>query len=232
MDSAKSTVFVVDDDASFRRALGRLLAAAGYEVESYASATEFMNRPVTHRSGCLLLDVRLPDLTGLEVQQLVMTSAVPIPIVFMTGHADVGTCIRAMKGGAADFLIKPFQDVELLEAVERGLEKDQETRSEREQQHRLDDRLAQLTPREYEVFRLVAKGMLNKQIAGVLGTKEGTVKMHRGHVMRKLELGSVAELVSLAHRLRLNDPRPDLHARAGRFPSPDRPEPLAIAATR
>jgi RNA polymerase sigma factor (sigma-70 family) len=229
MDSAKPTVFVVDDDASFRRALERLLGASGYEVEPYASATEFINRPGQDRPGCLLLDVRLPDLTGLEVQRFVTTSGVPTPIVFMTGYADIETCVRAMKGGAADFLIKPFQEADLLEAIERALEKDRERRSEREEFTRLDDRLASLTPREYEVFRLVAKGMLNKQIAGVLGTKEGTVKMHRGHVMRKLELGSVAELVSLAHRLRLDDPRPDLHARAGRFPSPDRAETLATA---
>jgi FixJ family two-component response regulator len=232
MDSAKPIVFVVDDDASFRRALVRLLGAAGYEVEAYASATEFMNRLAPDRPGCLLLDVRLPDLTGLEVQQLITTSGVPTPIVFMTGHPDVATCVHAMKGGAADFLIKPFQEDELLDAVERGLEKDRERRQEHEEFHRLDDRLSELTPREFEVFRLVAKGMLNKQIAGVLGTKEGTVKMHRGHVMRKLELGSVAELVSLAHRLRLDDPRPDLHARAGRFPSPERLEPLATAGSR
>jgi RNA polymerase sigma factor (sigma-70 family) len=230
MASAKPTVFVVDDDASFRRALERLLVASGYAVESFGSATDFINRESPEQPGCVLLDVRLPDLTGLEVQQLITTSGATTPIVFITGHADVATCVRAMKGGAADFLIKPFQEEELLEAVERGLAKDRERRSEREELDRLDDRLAQLTPREYEVFRLVAKGMLNKQIAGVLGTKEGTVKMHRGHVMRKLELGSVAELVSLAHRLRIDDPRPDLHARAGRFPSLPIPEPLA--ATR
>ncbi len=230
MDSVKPTVFVVDDDASFSRALERLLVAAGYAVESFASATEFMNRHSPDRSGCLLLDVRLPDLTGLEVQELVTTSGAPTPIVFITGHADVATCVQAMKGGAADFLIKPFQESELLDAVERGLAKERERRSEREELTRLDGRLAQLTPREYEVFRLVAKGMLNKQIAGVLGTKEGTVKMHRGHVMRKLELGSVAELVSLANRLHIDDPRPDLHARSGRFPSISDPE--ALAATQ
>ncbi|RPJ79873.1 MAG: DNA-binding response regulator [Acidobacteria bacterium] len=229
MDSHMPTVFLVDDDASFRRALERLLKASGYDVQSYASATEFMNRPAPDRCGCLLLDVRLPDVTGLELQELITTSGVPTPIVFMTGYADVATCVQAMKGGAADFLIKPFEEAQLLDAVERGLEKDRERRRERAEEHQLDDRLGQLTPREYEVFRLVAKGMLNKQIAGVLGTKEGTVKMHRGHVMRKLELGSVAELVSLAHRLHLDDPRPDLHARAGRFPSPERSEPLATA---
>ena len=225
----KPTVFVVDDDASFRRALERLLGANGYQVESFASAMEFINRPAPDRYGCVLLDVRLPDLNGLEVQHLTMTSGATTPIVFITGHADVATCVQAMKGGAADFLIKPFHEAELLDAVERGLAKDRERRNEREELDRLDDRLAQLTPREYEVFRLVAKGMLNKQIAGVLGTKEGTVKMHRGHVMRKLALGSVAELVALAQRLRVEDPRPDLHARAGRFPSFVNPEPFAAS---
>ena len=226
---SKPTVFVVDDDASFRRALERLLGANGYQVESFASAMEFINRPAPDRYGCVLLDVRLPDLNGLEVQHLTMTSGATTPIVFITGHADVATCVQAMKGGAADFLIKPFHEAELLDAVERGLAKDREHRNEREELDRLDDRLAQLTPREYEVFRLVAKGMLNKQIAGVLGTKEGTVKMHRGHVMRKLALGSVAELVALAQRLRVDDPRPDLHARAGRFPSRVNPEPFATS---
>ena len=219
----KPTVFLVDDDASFRRALERLLNAAGYDGRVLRVGHRVHEPSGTGPvPGACSSTCACPDLTGLEVQELITTSGVPTPIVFMTGYADVATCVQAMKGGAADFLIKPFQEAELLDAVERGLEKDRERRSEREQEHQLDDRLAQLTPREYEVFRLVAKGMLNKQIAGVLGTKEGTVKMHRGHVMRKLELGSVAELVSLAHRLHLDDPRPDLHARAGRFPSPER----------
>jgi len=209
--------------------LERLLRAAGHTVETYASATDFMSRRTPDQAGCLLLDVRLPDLPGLEVQRLVTTSGVPMPIVFMTGYADVATCVQAMKGGAADFLLKPFQETDLLGAVERGLAKDRELRRQREELHALDYRLSLLTPRELEVFRLVAKGMLNKQIAGVLGTKEGTVKMHRGHVMRKLELGSVAELVSLADRLRLNDPHPELHARAGRFPRPERPGPVAAS---
>ena len=128
MESAKPTVFVVEDDASFRRAVERLLAASGYVVESFASATEFMERQSPDRHGCLLLDVRLPDITGLELQHLVTTSGATTPIVFMTGHADVATCVRAMKGGAADFLIKPFEEAELLDAVERGLAKDQERR--------------------------------------------------------------------------------------------------------
>jgi FixJ family two-component response regulator len=220
MESATAIVYVVDDDPSLCRALKRLLGAAGYPVESYSSATDFIHRSTPDRPGCLLLDVRLPDLPGLEVQRLVSTSGVPMPIIFMTGYADVTTCVQAMKGGAADFLLKPFQEADLLAAVERGIARDRELRRERDELHQLDYLLSLLTPRELEVFRLVAKGMLNKQIAGVLGTKEGTVKMHRGHVMRKLELGSVAELVAVADRLRLSDPHPELHARAGRFPGP------------
>ncbi len=217
MPDMTPTVFVVDDDASFCRAVERLLNSFGHRVETFASPTEFVNRLRPEEPGCVLLDMRMPELPGLEVQRLVTASGFAMPIIFVSGSADVESCVWAMRGGAADILLKPFQEEELLGAVGRALAKDVERRREIGALRELRGRLASLTPRELEVFRLVAKGMLNKQIAVVLGTKEGTVKMHRGHVMRKLQLGSVAELVNLADRLSLDDPCPALHARAGRF---------------
>ena len=217
METMTATVFIVDDDPSFCRAVERLLRSYGYRAEAYTSPTEFMNRWRPEQPGCLVLDMRMPDLPGLEVQRRVTSSAMAMPVIFVSGSADVETCVGALRGGATDILLKPFSEEELLAAVDRALEKDAERRREQDEVQTLRDRLAWLTPRELEVFRLVAKGMLNKQIAVVLGTKEGTVKMHRGHVMRKLQLGSVAELVSLANRLGLDDPCPTLHARSGRF---------------
>jgi FixJ family two-component response regulator len=219
MQSTPSTVFIVDDDTAFCRALTRLLTAAGYPVEAYGSAREFLAGWRREAPGCLLLDVRMPELSGLEVQEILGSSEdeLSLPIVFMSGHADVQSCRWAMRGGATDYLVKPFKEEELIAAVDRSIAYDRVARREHEAVRELRARLAALTPREQQVFRLVAKGMLNKQIAIVLGTREGTVKMHRGHVMRKLELGSVAELVALAHRLRLEDPCPSLHALAGRF---------------
>jgi FixJ family two-component response regulator len=195
----------------------RLLVALGYRVEAYAAPAEFMARWRPEDPGCVILDLRMPELPGLEVQRLVSASGAPVPVIFVSGAADVESCIMAMRGGATDILLKPFQESELLAAIGRALEKDLDRRREQAEQEDVRARLASLTPRELEVFRLVAKGMLNKQIAVVLGTKEGTVKMHRGHVMRKLDLGSLAELVSFADRLHLDDPCPALHARAGRF---------------
>jgi FixJ family two-component response regulator len=207
MKPATPTVFVVDDDISFSRGLGRLLRASGYQVEAYASPLEFMSSWRPDQPGCLLLDIRMPGVPGLDVQRWVAGSSCPIPIIFMTGHADIESCVQAMKGGATDFLLKPFQDEELLSAIELAFGKDLAERRQREELRDLRDRLERLTPRELQVFCLVAKGMLNKQIGAVLGAKEGTVKMHRGHVMLKLQVRSVAELVSFANRLGLDDPR-------------------------
>jgi len=217
MSSMVPTIYIVDDDASFCRALERLLLGLGYRVEAYAVPAEFVARWRPEDPGCVILDLRMPELPGLEVQRLVSASGLPMPVIFVSGAADVESCILAMRAGATDILLKPFQESELVAAIGRALAKDLEYRREQAEREDVRARLATLTPRELEVFRLVAKGMLNKQIAVVLGTKEGTVKMHRGHVMRKLDLGSLAELVSFADRLQLDDPCPSLHARAGRF---------------
>ncbi len=211
------TVFILDDDVSFCRALERLLSVLGFRVQAFQSAFEFLAQWSPDHAGCLLLDLRMPDLNGLEVQRRLAGLEPELPIIFVSGQADVPSCVSAMRGGAADILLKPFQEDELVAALTRALARDLRRRQERAEQADLRARLATLTPRELGVFRLVAKGILNKQIAAVLGTKEGTVKMHRGHVMRKLELGSVAELVNFADRLKLDDPCPGMHALAGRF---------------
>jgi len=211
------TVFILDDDVSFCRALERLLRGMGYRVKAFQSAFEFFAHWNPEEAGCLLLDLRMPDLNGLEVQRRLAGLEPELPIIFVSGQADVPSCVSAMRGGAADILLKPFQEEELVGALTRAMARDLRRRQDQAEQVELRSRLATLTPRELGVFRLVAKGILNKQIAAVLGTKEGTVKMHRGHVMRKLGLGSVAELVSYADRLKLDDPCPGMHALAGRF---------------
>jgi FixJ family two-component response regulator len=194
-------VHLVDDDAPLRTALTRLLRAAGYEVRAYASSGDFLlTRP--EAPGCLLLDVRMPGPSGLDLQAAIASREDALPIIFMTGFGDVPTSVRAMKAGAVDFLTKPVRKEELLAAVEAALERDTVRRSAMENLHELRARHASLTPREQEVCTHVVAGLLNKQIASVLGTCERTVKAHRSRVMKKMGVGSVAELVRASERLR------------------------------
>lgn len=193
-------VFVVDDDPSVRKSLVRLIEASGYAAEAFASAREFLARAPGAGPSCLVLDVRMPGITGLDLQRTLATALHRIPIVFMTGYGDVKTSVTAMRAGAVDFLTKPFDAKSLLEAIHRALRQDERTRDDESRTADVLGRVKLLTPRETEVFTLVVTGMLNKQIAGHLGIAEKTVKVHRARVMEKMRAGSVAELVRLADR--------------------------------
>ena len=194
-------VFVVDDDLAVRKGLTRLLSAAGYAVEAFASAREFLARERYTGPSCLILDVRMPGLTGLELQEALAAAGHRMSIVFVTGHVDVPMSVKAMKGGAADLLTKPVDVKDLLAAIERAVAKDVESRGAEARVAEIRERVKTLTPRETEVFALVVTGMLNKQIAYQLGVGEKTVKVHRARVMEKMRAGSVAELVRLADRV-------------------------------
>jgi FixJ family two-component response regulator len=194
-------VYVVDDDASICRALARLLRSAGFEVQTFPSARAFLDCPGPDGPACLVLDIRMPGPSGLDLQSALREADRLLPIVFITGHGDVATSVRAMKAGAVDFLQKPFDDQELLACVQRALETSRAQRAERAERAMLGERMASLTPREREVLRLVVTGMLNKQIADTLDIAEKTVKVHRGRVMEKMQAGSVAELVRMTAKL-------------------------------
>jgi len=197
-----SVVHVVDDDALFRTAIRRRLEKAGYHVEVYSSAEHFSDlQPDETRAGCILLDVRLPGLSGLEFQTRLNELGSALPIVFLTAYPDIASTVRAIKTGAEDFLIKPIRSEELLMAVERALTRQTESRVAKVNGEPLRGRLGRLTPRERQVFELVARGKLNKQIARQLGITDRTVKAHRGRMMEKVGVQSVAELVSIAMRL-------------------------------
>jgi FixJ family two-component response regulator len=195
-----SVVFIVDDDPSVRRSLTRVMTSAGYVVEAFESARDFLARKPSVGPGCLVLDVRMPGVTGLDLQETLAAAEHRIPIVFITGHGDISMSVKAMKGGAVDFITKPFDVENLLEAVGRALTKDVKDLGEEGRTAEVLERVKLLTPRETEVFALVVTGMLNKQIAGELGISEKTVKVHRARVMEKMRAGSVAELVRLADR--------------------------------
>ena len=201
--STEATVHVVDDDASWRTSVRRLLTAAGYRVVLYGSAEEFLESAVPDSPSCVLLDMRMPGLTGLQLQRALAELRRKVSVIFVSGHGDIPTTVLAMKGGAEDFLAKPVDTEVLLRAVEQALARDREERGRREQLDVLRQRVDSLTPAERKVFNLVVRGRLNKQIAAELGTAERTVKWHRHNLMQRLQLQSLAELVSLAERLGL-----------------------------
>ncbi len=201
------TVFVVDDDASVRNALKSLIRSVGLDVELFGSAQEFLQRPRSEAPRCLVLDVRLPDISGLDFQRQLADANIHIPIIFVTGHGDIPMSVRAMKAGAVEFLAKPFRDEDLLDAIQIALKRDH-ARLERESEiARLRERFESLTPREREILPLVVSGRPNKKIAAALGTSEITIKVHRASVMRKMEAESFAELVRMADRLSLPLPK-------------------------
>jgi len=202
-----STVFVIDDDASVRKSLSRLLRSAGYTTETFASAEEFLGREHFNGIGCLLLDVQMPGLSGMDLQKDLNKADYHMPIIFITGHGDIPMSVEAMKKGAVDFLTKPFDDKELLQAVDSAIEKDRQTRAEYDEGLDIRRRIELLSPREHEIFRYVITGMLNKKIALKLDISEKTVKVHRGRIMEKLCVDSVAELVRLAEKVGIKPPK-------------------------
>lgn len=210
-------VFVVDDDAPVRRALSRLLRSATHEVEVFASAEGFLEGVAPDPGpACLVVDLNMPGLTGLDLQDEMHRRGLDLPIVFISGHADVSSSVRAMKGGALDFIEKPFSDDQLLDVIAHALERDSRNREARQERALLESRYARLTPREREVFELVVTGLGNKQVGWELGATEKTIKVHRARVMEKMEAGSLAELVRMADALGLRSARAtDEAARSG-----------------
>jgi FixJ family two-component response regulator len=201
MKAKDSIVFVVDDDSSVREALTDLLASVGLLVEAFKSAREFLEYKRPDAPACLVLDVRLPDLSGLDLQRELVRTEAPIPIIFITGHGDIPMSVRAIKEGAVEFLTKPFRDQDLLDAVQHAVETDRAERKERARVTEVRGRYQSLTKREREVMKLVVSGLLNKQIAAELGSSEVTIKIHRGQVMRKMKAQSIVELVHLAEKI-------------------------------
>ena len=201
MTKIDSIVFVIDDDPSIREAITSLIQSVGMSVQAFGSAKEFMARSRPNAPACLVLDVRMPGLSGLELQRELTDAGISIPVIFITGHGDIPMSVRAMKAGAVEFLTKPFRDQDLLDAIEQAIDRDRELRKQQAGIADLRDRFERLTPREREVMELVVAGLLNKQIAVRLGISEITVKLHRHQVMEKMKADSLADLVRMSEKL-------------------------------
>jgi FixJ family two-component response regulator len=207
MSEAVPVVFVVDDDPSVCRAIKRLVESVGLQVELFGSAQEFLRSERPDAASCLVLDIRLPGMSGLDFQRELAESGIHIAIVFITGHGDIPMTVRAMKAGAVEFLTKPFRDQDLLDAIQQGLERDRARRAQEAEVATLRERFESLTPREREVLPWVVSGLPNKQIADAVGASEATIKVHRSQLMRKMGVQSVAELVRMAEKMGITSPQ-------------------------
>jgi len=207
MNETLPIVFVVDDESAVGVSIKRLLHSVGLEARHFTSASEFLRAKRPDAPGCIVLDVRLPDLSGLDLQQELAKANVDLPVIFVTGHADIPMTVRAMKAGAVEFLTKPFREQELLEAVQRAISRHRQTLDRRASMRVLQSRYELLTPREREVYPLVASGLLNKQVAAELNASEKTIKVHRGQLMQKMEAHSLSDLIRMAEQLGVLSPR-------------------------
>ena len=194
-------VFIIDDDRGMRQSIQDLVESVGLRAESFATGGEFLKRKPTNDPSCLVLDVRLPQMSGLDFQRRLVETDMQIPIIFITAHGDIPMSVRALKSGAVEFLTKPFRDQDLLDAIQEALQRDRATQEQQAEIHDLQERYGTLTAREQQVMALVVSGMLNKQIASEIGASEATVKVHRGNVMHKMKAGSVVDLVRIADKL-------------------------------
>jgi FixJ family two-component response regulator len=202
--AAVPTVFIIDDDRSMRQAVHDLVESIGLRAESFATGEEFLRTTHTGCPSCLVLDVRLPQMSGLDFQRRLTDIGSQIPIIFITAHGDIPMSVRALKSGAVEFLTKPFRDQDLLDAIQKALQRDRAAQEQQAEIHDLQERYGALTAREQQVMALVVSGMLNKQIAWEIGTSEATVKVHRGNVMHKMQAGSVVDLVRMADKLKIS----------------------------
>jgi FixJ family two-component response regulator len=200
--AAVSTVFIIDDDHGVRQAIHDLVESVGLRAESFATGEEFLRSRQIVRPSCLVLDVRLPQMSGLDFQRRLTETGMQIPIIFITAHGDIRMSVRALKSGAVEFLTKPFKDQDLLDAIQQALERDRIAHEQQAEVQHLQERYHALTPRQQQVMALVVSGMLNKQIASEIGASEATVKIHRGNVMRKMQAASVVDLVRMADKLK------------------------------